>query len=52
VWRRDHKLFQKKFDQKRKTSGNGVVNRRNDCGSTVAAQRLYLIKTENPLATA
>jgi hypothetical protein len=28
------------FDQKRKTPGSGVINRRNGCGPTVAAQRL------------
>jgi hypothetical protein len=42
--RLDRKLFQKKFDQKRKpfekrfdrkVSGNGVINRRNGCGSAV-----------------
>jgi hypothetical protein len=54
--RLDRKLFQKKFDQKRKpfekrfdrkASGNGVINRRRGCGPTVASQRLrHEIRTE------
>jgi hypothetical protein len=44
------KLFQKKFDQKRKPfpkrfdrkiPGDGVINRRNGCGATVAFEPKY-----------
>jgi len=43
-YRRDHNPFQKRLDRKPLLNlkhHDGVINRRNGCGSTVAAQRLW-----------